>query len=52
MAEGQARHHDYQDEQIVQLFQGVQYATQNGLRIETYPGDSRVRTEGGVSAFN
>lgn len=49
MAEGQARRRDYQDERIVQLFQGVQYAIQNGQRIETYPGDSRVRADGGIS---
>ncbi len=49
MAEGQGRRRSYQDDQIAQLFQGRQYATQRGQRVVTYPGDREIRGDQGVT---
>ncbi len=49
MAEGQPRRRDYQDDQIVQLFQGRQFAMINGVRDTTYPGDREVRAPNGIT---
>jgi hypothetical protein len=49
MAEGHSRHRGYQDDQISYLFQGRQFATQGGERVETYPGDRAVRSPNGIS---
>lgn len=49
MGDGQARRRSYADGKINQLFQGVQYATQNGQRIVTYPGDRQIKAPHGVS---
>ena len=46
MAEGQRRRRSYQDDQISQLFQGRQYATEGKEKILTYPGDRDVRGPG------
>lgn len=40
---------DYQDDQIVQLFQGRQYAVINGARGISYPGDRDVRGANGIT---
>jgi hypothetical protein len=48
MAEGHPRRRGYQDGKIKELFQGVQYATQNGRRVITYPGDRRIRADQGI----
>lgn len=42
MAGGARRRRDYTDDRV-QPFQGQQYATQNGQRVRTYPGDAQVR---------
>ncbi|MHB1561177.1 MAG: Z1 domain-containing protein [Isosphaeraceae bacterium] len=44
MAGGNRRRRDYTDDRV-QPFQGPQYATQNGQRVRTYPGDAQVRDE-------
>lgn len=49
MAEGTRRRRDYQDDQIVQLFQGRQYAMINGTRGISYPGDREVRGANGIT---
>lgn len=49
MAEGQRRRRDYQDDQIIQLFQGHQYAEINGTRGISYPGDRDVRGASGIT---
>ncbi|WP_373650321.1 Z1 domain-containing protein [Schlesneria sp. DSM 10557] len=49
MAEGNTRRRDYQDDQIVQLFQGRQYAQINGARGISYPGDREVRGANGIT---
>jgi len=49
MAEGQPRRRDYQDDKIVQLFQGRQYAVINGVRDISYPGDREVRSANGLT---
>ena len=41
MAEGQRRRRDYQDDQIVQLFQGRQHAVINGAQEHQLPGRPR-----------
>src|SRR5262249_30984453 len=43
MSEGYSRRRGYDDDQVKQLFQGKQYATQGGRRVMTYPGDREVR---------
>jgi hypothetical protein len=49
MAEGHRRRRSYQDDKIVQLFQGRQYASQGGQRTVTYPGDREVRAPQGLT---
>ena len=49
MSEGEPRRRSYEDDKIVQLFQGRQYAMQNGQRIVTYPGDRDVRSDQGLT---
>ena len=49
MAEGHHRRRDYQDDKIVQLFQGRQYAVINGVRDISYPGDRDVRGANGLT---
>ncbi len=49
MAEGASRRRDYQDDQIVQLFQGRQYAQINGARGISYPGEREVRAAAGIT---
>jgi hypothetical protein len=49
MSEGNRRRRNYQDDRIVQLFQGRQYATQNGQRVITYPGDRELRGPQGIT---
>ncbi len=49
MAEGERRRRDYQDDKIVQLFQGRQYAIINGVRDTSYPGDREVRGANGLT---
>ncbi|HLN29389.1 MAG TPA: Z1 domain-containing protein [Gemmataceae bacterium] len=44
MAGGRRRRRDYTDDRV-QPFQGPQYATQNGQRVRTYPGDAQVRDD-------
>jgi hypothetical protein len=44
MAGGECRRRDYTDDRV-QPFQGPQYATQNGQRVRTYPGDAQVRDD-------
>jgi hypothetical protein len=48
LAEGVPRRRDYNG-QILQLFQGRQYAHVNGERIVTYPGDREVRGANGIT---
>jgi len=49
MAEGNPRRRSYQDDRIAQLFQGRQYATQDGQRILTYAGDRELRGSRGIT---
>jgi hypothetical protein len=49
MAEGNVRRRDYQDDQIVQLFQGRQYAQINGVSAISYPGDREIRGASGIT---
>ena len=49
MAEGHARRRNYQDDQIVQHFQGRQYAQINGVREISYPGEREVRGVNGIT---
>jgi len=49
MGGGQLRRRGYQDGKIKELFQGVQYAGSGGQRVETYPGDRRIRADQGIS---
>jgi len=46
MANGDRRRRDYENNQVNQLFQGVQYDSQ---RRETYPGDHRIRADAGIT---
>lgn len=43
------RSEGYPDDKILQLFQGAQYAQENGAEITTYPGDREVREQGKIS---
>lgn len=43
MGNGQRRQRGYENDRIKQLFQGRQYATLNGERVVTYPGNREVR---------
>lgn len=49
MAEGHPRRRDYQGDQIVQLFQGRQYAQVNGARTVSFPGEREVRGANGIT---
>ena len=49
MAEGHSRRRDYQDDEILQLFQGRQYATIGGVKTVTYPGEREVRGAIGIT---
>jgi len=49
MAQGECRRRDYQDDKIVQLFQGRQYAMINGVRDISYPGERDVRGANGIT---
>lgn len=49
MAEGHRSQRDYQNDRIVQLFQGPQYATQGGQRVLTYPGARNVHEPQGIT---
>ena len=49
MADRTVRRRDYQDDQIVQLFQGRQYAQIDGVRGITYPGDREIRGANGIT---
>ncbi len=46
MGSGERRRRDYENNEIKQLFQGVQYDSQ---RRETYPGDRRIKADAGVT---
>lgn len=49
MAEGNRNRRDYRNDQIVQLFQGAQYAQQGGKRVLTYPGARDVKGPRGIT---
>ena len=49
MGNGQRRQRGYENDRIKQLFQGRQYATLNGERVVTYPGDREVRAPQGLT---
>lgn len=49
VANGEPRRRDYVNDEINELFQGRQYAQQNGRRVETYPGDRAIRADEGLS---
>lgn len=49
MAEGNRRRRGYEDDRIKELFQGRQYAMQNGKRAMTYPGDREIKAAQGIT---
>lgn len=48
MGGGQKRRRGYENRQIKELFQGIQYANQGGQRVTTYPGDRRIKEDIGI----
>lgn len=49
MSDGEPRRRAYEDDKIEQLFQGRQYATENGQKVMTYPGDRGVCVARGLT---
>jgi len=49
IANGEPRRRDYVDDEIKELFQGRQYALENGQRVLTYPGDRAIRVDSSLS---
>lgn len=49
IANGEPRRREYVNDEINELFQGKQYAQQNGRRVTTYPGDRLIRDDVGLS---